>query len=61
MPGTDSLGAVHWVKRNLSKVTAEQGQLCLYIWFGTCDLTTKRGKFIFLKNLEHALNGLKNS
>lgn len=60
--GAESSTALNWVKHNLYKVIAEHGAVCVYIWFGTCDLTVKKGKYIFLsENLELSVSKLKGN
>jgi len=37
-----------WLQKNLETEVALIGPIHLYIWLGTCNLTTKKGKFISL-------------
>lgn len=39
-----------WLYRNLQGLVSTHGQITLYIWLGTCDLTVKRGPFIELRH-----------
>ncbi|MCG7879347.1 MAG: hypothetical protein N0E59_21405 [Candidatus Thiodiazotropha taylori] len=38
----------YWLQRNLAQKVQVYGQIVLYIFLGTCDLTTKKGRFIDL-------------
>ncbi|CAG2184475.1 unnamed protein product [Mytilus edulis] len=37
-----------WLKNNIKRKTKKHGQIWLYIWYGTCDLTSKNKKYIAL-------------
>ncbi|PJE78473.1 hypothetical protein CI610_02586 [invertebrate metagenome] len=39
-----------WLTKNLSGIIDKHGNITLYIWLGTCDITTKRGPFISLSH-----------
>lgn len=46
--GANFLQTWDWLNNNLANKVQQYGNITLYIWIGTCDLTTKRGKFIQL-------------
>ncbi|VDI52841.1 Hypothetical predicted protein [Mytilus galloprovincialis] len=37
-----------WLKNNIKRKMKKHGQIWLYIWYGTCDLTSKNKKYIAL-------------
>ncbi len=39
-----------WLENNLADYICRHGQTVLYIWLGTCDLTTRNGRFIHLRH-----------
>lgn len=45
--GTFDFG-LHYLEKNLDRLVVQYKSIVLYIWLGTCDITTKRGKFIYL-------------
>ncbi|MES9905327.1 MAG: hypothetical protein ABW168_21960 [Sedimenticola sp.] len=65
--GRTSEDCGHWVEHNKDQLLKRHGKVHIYIWVGTCDLTHKPGKFIFLKPdqknlvkaIKHNLNKLK--
>lgn len=40
----------YWLTRNLHNKVRQYGSIVLYIWLGTCDLTSKQGKYIDLRH-----------
>lgn len=40
----------HWLERNLEKKVQYYGKIILYVWLGTCDLTSRQGKYIDLRH-----------
>lgn len=42
----------YWLNRNLHKLVQKYGDLVLYVWLGTCDLTNRRGRFIDLRHTD---------
>lgn len=38
----------NWLKNHFKAKTRKHGQIWLYVWYGTCDLTTKNKKYIAL-------------
>lgn len=38
----------NWLKNHFKAKTRKHGQIWLYVWYGTCDLTTKSKKYIAL-------------
>ena len=44
----------HWLTRNLHKKVHEFGNIVLFIWLGTCDLTSRQGKYIDLRHRDDA-------
>lgn len=60
--GLNSSTAEKWLKANISELRKRHGSFQLYIWLGTCDLTSKEGRYISLKpNSEEALEVLQNN
>lgn len=51
-PGTTVQQNLQWLKEKAVKTFQDLGQIhiTLFIWLGTCDLTFKTGKYIFLKS-----------
>lgn len=47
-PGANFNQTYNWLKSNLAGKQRNYGDITLYIWIGTCDLTSKKGKFIDL-------------
>ena len=47
--GQTSEAALHWLFANIDKKLEKYGELSIYIWLGTCDLTIK-GKYVALKS-----------
>lgn len=45
----------YWLQSNLDKKVRIFGQIVLYIFLGTCDLTGKKGRFIDLKHEDDAV------
>ncbi|CAC5418220.1 unnamed protein product [Mytilus coruscus] len=39
--GTNIQNSLHWLEKNIKNKINELGNIHLYIWLGTCDLTTK--------------------
>jgi hypothetical protein len=39
--GTNIKNSLHWLEKNIKSKINELGNIHLYIWLGTCDLTTK--------------------
>ena len=39
-----------WLKSNISKKIINYGDIWLYVWMGTCNLTSKNKKYISLKS-----------
>ena len=52
----------NWLTRNLPRLVQKYGDLVLYIWLGTCDLTNRRGRFIDLRHSDDntAVSYIKN-
>jgi hypothetical protein len=48
IPGADLYRLYMWLRDNLDRLVNKHKTLSVFIWAGTCDLTTKRGKFISL-------------
>lgn len=40
----------YWLQSNLHKKVQQFGNIVLYVWLGTCDLTCRKGKFIALRH-----------
>lgn len=40
----------YWLTKNLSNIVEKNDSVLLYIWLGTCDITTKKGPFISLSH-----------
>lgn len=45
----------YWLQSNLPKKVAQFGNIVLYIFLGTCDLTLRKGKYIELRHDSNAL------
>lgn len=43
-----------WLKRNIAKKIIEHGDIWLYIWIGTCNLTSKNKNYIALRSQTNA-------
>jgi len=39
--GTNIKNSLHWLEKNIKSKIKELGNIHIYIWLGTCDLTTK--------------------
>lgn len=39
-----------WLNYNLDKKVRQYGNIILYVWLGTCDLTFRKGRFIDLRH-----------
>ncbi|XP_062621663.1 uncharacterized protein LOC134283229 [Saccostrea cucullata] len=50
-PGARFADFYPWLKRNLAGLVQQYGQITLYIWLGTCDITQKSGKYIDLREI----------
>lgn len=44
----------YWLQSNLRKKVNKYGQVVLYVFLGTCDLTVRKGKFIELRHTDDA-------
>lgn len=44
-----------WLVKNLQKKVDRYGCITLYIFLGTCDLTTRKGKYIELRHTDDAI------
>lgn len=42
----------HWLRYNLENKVNQYGNIVLYIWLGTCDLSVKKGKFTELRHTD---------
>jgi len=42
--------STQWLKSNISKKIINYGDIWLYVWMGTCNLTSKNKKYISLKS-----------
>ncbi|KAK3101656.1 hypothetical protein FSP39_005248 [Pinctada imbricata] len=42
--------STNWLKRNIAKSIINYGDIWLYVWIGTCDLTSKNKKYISLRH-----------
>jgi len=40
--------SLRWLRRNIKNKIQHLGNISLYVWLGTCDLTTKNNKYISL-------------
>lgn len=45
----------YWLQSNLHKKVAQFGNIVLYIFLGTCDLTLRKGKYIELRHDSNTL------
>jgi hypothetical protein len=43
--------STQWLKSNISKKIINHGDIWLYVWMGTCNLTSKNKKYISLKKM----------
>ena len=51
-----------WLVENFDKKRKDHGQLCIYVWLGTCDFTEKGRKYVGLRhNLEECFNNLSSN
>ena len=44
--GLTTREGINWLKTRLSALQSDHGELCVFIFLGTCDFTTKTGYFI---------------
>lgn len=52
----------HWLRSNLQNITEEHERVNFYIWIGTCDPTTKNGRYIqLIKNQSEVVNKIKQN
>ena len=58
--GATSTDTIAWLQRNIGKVVQQFGQIHIYLWIGTCDLTSKDGHYISL-NPESSIKKLKDN
>lgn len=65
--GTNSRDIFNWLEKNVRKLTKKYGRIRIYVWIGTCDLTSKSGRYISLKpdsaltELKHNLQHIKDT
>lgn len=52
-PGRTSEEGINWLNNNIDSKLRRYGDLCIYLWLGTCDLTHKNGKYISLNESHH--------
>lgn len=54
--------SLKWLRSNLHDLVVQQGKIYLFVWTGTCDLTEKKGQFIYLKdNQTSCIDSIKSS
>ena len=46
--GLTTREGINWLKTRLRELQTDHGELCVFIFLGTCDFTTKTGDFITL-------------
>lgn len=51
-PGARLQDYFHWLRRNLLRLVNNFGNITLYVFLGTCDLTVKKGKFTELRHTD---------
>ena len=60
--GRNTNEAYNWLLKNSSELNKSHGNVSLYIWTGTCDLTAKKKKYISLEsNTEKILSNYKSN
>jgi hypothetical protein len=47
--GARTRDQLNWLKKNIGNKIAQYGNLTIFVWLGTCDLTVKEGKYISLR------------
>ena len=48
--------STRWLKSNIAEKIERHGDIWLYVWLGTCNLTTKNKKYISLKHPDNETN-----
>ena len=56
--GASAKDQLHYIKDNLEVQLQRYPRIILYIWVGTCDLTKKEGKFIYLRARDNILQSV---
>lgn len=54
-PGARFADFYPWLKKNLSNLVQQHGQITLYIWLGTCNTAQKSGRYIDLRYVDSTL------
>lgn len=48
--GSTTLDRFTWLSQNLDKLIVKYGKIHIYVWTGTCDMTSKEHRYIHLKS-----------
>ncbi|MCG7867917.1 MAG: hypothetical protein JAY74_16355 [Candidatus Thiodiazotropha taylori] len=51
-PGARFADYFCWLNLNLHKKVRQYGNIVLYVWLGTCDLTCRKGRFVELRHTD---------
>jgi hypothetical protein len=52
--GRNSTQALDWLRQNIDEQIGHYDNIALYIWIGTCDLTTKNKQYISLTSCDNS-------
>ena len=52
--GRNSTQALDWLRQNIDEQIGHYDNIALYIWIGTCDLTTKNKQCISLTSCDNS-------
>lgn len=48
--GRNLVQGLYWLQANIQRLLTCFNKLSIYVWLGTCDLTYKRGRYIYLQH-----------